>query len=177
MTSTTFARALGLAALTLVASGGAAFAARRTYVSVAGTDANVCTFAAPCRTFDRAVAMVDAGGEVIVLDSAGYGAATIGKAASIIAPAGVDAGISVFGPSSPRDGISVLAGAPTASCCAAFRSTSKGAQTGSPFGKAETSRSRTDRSQGFRRASIARRTIRRGLPCTIPWFGEAPTRR
>jgi hypothetical protein len=49
----------------------------------------------------------NAGGEVIVLDSAGYGAFSIGKAISIIAPSGVYAGISVFS----GDGIDVTAGA------------------------------------------------------------------
>src|SRR5262249_17771860 len=46
------------------------------------------------------------GGEVIVLDSAGYGPVTIAKAVSLIAPPGVYAGISVFS----GNGIDIQAG-------------------------------------------------------------------
>src|SRR5262249_26958785 len=44
---------------------------------------NACTFAAPCRTFQRAHDAVAAGGEIDVLDPAGYGALTISKSISI----------------------------------------------------------------------------------------------
>ena len=71
----------------------AASGAQRTFVASTGTDANICSVVAPCRGFARALTQTDAGGEIIVLDSAGYGAVTIDKAVSIIAPAGVYAGI------------------------------------------------------------------------------------
>jgi hypothetical protein len=103
-------RALGVLVFTSLSCSRAAVAAQRTFVSVVGTDANTCTVAAPCRTFDRARVMVEAGGEVIVLDTGGYGAATINRAVSIIAPAGICAGVSVFGPPAPDEGILVAAG-------------------------------------------------------------------
>jgi hypothetical protein len=70
---------------------------QRTFVSAAsGNDANPCTRTAPCRNFAAAIAQTQPGGEVIVLDSGGYGTVTITQAVSIVAPPGVYAGISVF---------------------------------------------------------------------------------
>jgi Right handed beta helix region len=75
-------------------------AVQRTHVSAAfGSDANTatnCTAAAPCRFFAAAMSVTDNNGEVIVLDSGGYGAVTITKSLALIAPSGVYAGISVF---------------------------------------------------------------------------------
>jgi nitrous oxidase accessory protein NosD len=79
---------------------------QRTFVSGLGSDSNPCNRTAPCRTFAQAILGTNPGGEVIVLDSAGYGAFTISKAVSIVAPPGVYAGISVFS----GDGIDVNAG-------------------------------------------------------------------
>jgi len=87
-------RAAGLAALAVVAMH--ASAAQRTFVAAAGNDSNVCSVTFPCRSFDRALTQTDPGGEIIALDSAGYGSATVNKTVSIIAPPGVYAGISVF---------------------------------------------------------------------------------
>jgi len=87
-------------ALAAVLAGGfaanAQAAAQRTFVASTGSDANACSLAFPCRSFDIAIGQTLLGGEVIVLDSAGYGPATIAQAVSIIAPPGVYAGISVF---------------------------------------------------------------------------------
>jgi hypothetical protein len=69
---------------------------QRAFVSGLGNDGNPCTRTAPCRTFAQAISQTNAGGEVVVLDSAGYGPATITQAVSITAPLGVHAGISVF---------------------------------------------------------------------------------
>ena len=55
----------------------------------------LCTISFPCRTFGAAIAQTNAGGEVIVLDSAGYGPVTITQSVSIVAAPGVYAGISV----------------------------------------------------------------------------------
>ena len=55
----------------------------RVFVAAQGSDANPCTFAAPCRTFQHAHDVVVAGGEIDVLDPAGYGAVNITKAISI----------------------------------------------------------------------------------------------
>lgn len=65
----------------------------RTWVASNGSDANSCTRALPCRNFAEAIAAVDAGGEVVALDSAGYGPVTINKSVSVIAPLGVHAAI------------------------------------------------------------------------------------
>ena len=70
--------------------------AQRTFVSSQGVDNPSCSLVAPCRQFAAAVAATSAGGEVIVMDSAGYGPVTITKSVSIVSPTGVYAGISVF---------------------------------------------------------------------------------
>ena len=82
--------------LFLFSATGAATTAQRTFVASTGNDTNPCSIAAPCRGFARAITQTSAGGEVIVLDSAGYGPVTVTKSASIIAPAGTYAGISVI---------------------------------------------------------------------------------
>jgi hypothetical protein len=68
-------------------------AAVRTWVSTSGSDANDCSRSMPCRNFGAAVTAVDAGGEVVVLDSGGYGPVTINKPVSIICPSGLFAAI------------------------------------------------------------------------------------
>ena len=57
--------------------------AARVFVSSAGSDANDCSRSSPCRTFQRAHDAVTAGGEVVALDSAGYGAVSITKSVTI----------------------------------------------------------------------------------------------
>src|SRR2546430_17304299 len=81
--------------------------AQRTFVSAAtGNDANPCNRTAPCRNFAAAIAQTQPGGEVVVLDSGGYGTVTITQAVSLVAPSGVYAGITVFG----GNGITINAG-------------------------------------------------------------------
>ena len=87
-------RALILVALTGTALGVCA-AAPRTFVASGGNDANSCSLVSPCRSFSAALAQTAAGGEIIVLDSAGYGPVVIDKAVAITAPEGVYAGITV----------------------------------------------------------------------------------
>jgi hypothetical protein len=73
-----------------------ALAAPRTYVASFGSDANTatnCAPTAPCRTLAQAQTVTDSRGEIIVLDSAGYGPITITKSLSIIAPAGLYGGV------------------------------------------------------------------------------------
>ena len=72
-----------------------AFAAQRTFVASTGNDANPCTIVQPCRSFSVALAKTAWGGEIIVLDSGGYGPVVISQAVTITAPPGVYAGISV----------------------------------------------------------------------------------
>jgi hypothetical protein len=79
---------------------------QRTFVSGLGSDSNPCSRTAPCRNFAQAISQTNPGGEVVVLDSAGYGVFAIAKAVSIIAPPGVYAGVSVFS----GDGIDINAG-------------------------------------------------------------------
>jgi hypothetical protein len=93
------ARAFGalLAAFTISAG---AVVPQRTFVSTGGNDANAasnCSLVAPCRTFDIAIGVVAANGEVVALDSGGYGRFTINKSVAVIAPPGVHAAITVFG--------------------------------------------------------------------------------
>ncbi len=80
---------------------------QRTFVSGSGSDSNPCTLSFPCRQFSSALANTLPGGELLVLDSAGYGPLTITKAVAIVVPSGVYAGVSVFS----GVGISVNAGA------------------------------------------------------------------
>jgi len=68
---------------------------QRTFVSGQGSDVAACSITAPCRSFAAAIAQTIVGGEVIVLDSAGYGPVTITQSVTITAPPGVYAGISV----------------------------------------------------------------------------------
>jgi hypothetical protein len=89
-----------------VASTDAHALSNRTFVSGNGSDSNPCSIAAPCRSFAGAIAQTSPGGEIAVLDTAGYGAVTITKAISIVNEEGVEAGITATG-----DGITVIASA------------------------------------------------------------------
>jgi len=57
----------------------------RSFVATTGNDANNCSATAACRTFPRALAVTNAGGEIVVLNSGGYGPATISQAVTISA--------------------------------------------------------------------------------------------
>src|SRR5215469_3262444 len=70
-----------------------AYARARVFVASYGDDANPCTFGSPCKTFQHAHDVVDAGGEVTAIDSAGFGPINITKAVTITSPSGVEAGI------------------------------------------------------------------------------------
>jgi len=86
------------------------FAAAKTYVSQTGSDANTsanCSRGSPCRNFAAAYTVTNAGGEIVALDSTGYGALTITKAISVTAPAGIVATVQVGG----GTGFTVAAGA------------------------------------------------------------------
>jgi len=99
----TFAFAIIVLVLSILAATDAMAAGQRSFVSGSGADVGTCTPTAPCRSFGYAITQTNSGGEVIVLDSAGYGPVTITQSVSIIAPAGVYAGISV----SSGDGITI----------------------------------------------------------------------
>jgi hypothetical protein len=97
----------------LVFSAGLAFAAMlpaasaraqnaRSFVSGRGLDTNACTLAAPCRTLAHAFSLTNAGGEIDVLDPAGYGSLTINKAISI-----VNDGVGTAGVIVPSGGVGI----------------------------------------------------------------------
>jgi len=91
-------RAWSFAGLVLMAStvgSVAAGAQSRSFVSVTGSDAANCQRATPCRTFSAAIRLTSAGGEVIALDSGGYGATGVNRSMSLIAAPGVHAAITV----------------------------------------------------------------------------------
>src|SRR5471030_2520790 len=75
-----------LAVVTVLAEGGPALAAsNRVWVSGHGDDQPSCgPPTSPCRSLQYALEHVNAGGEIDVLDPAGYGAVSISKAISIV---------------------------------------------------------------------------------------------
>jgi hypothetical protein len=87
-----------------------AHARARVFVASYGNDENPCTFGSPCKTFQQAVNVVDAGGEVTAIDSAGFGPISIGKSVTITSPPGVEAGIV---PTAGGDGIDITTAAST----------------------------------------------------------------
>jgi hypothetical protein len=89
--------AVALAAVGAMSAQDAAAQAQRTFVAPTGNDANDCSLASPCRSFARAIVQTLNNGEIIALDSGGYGAVDVNKSVSIISPDGVYAGVSVFG--------------------------------------------------------------------------------
>ncbi len=103
-------------ALTTVAIPAAA--AQRTFVhsSPIGADANAslvppCALATPCRTFNVAIGVTDPAGEVVILDTAGYGPMVINKSIKVIGPSGVYGGISALGAGiNPTTGVIINAG-------------------------------------------------------------------
>ena len=70
-----------------------AHARARVFVASYGSDSNPCTFGSPCRNFQQAVTVVDPGGEITAIDSAGFGPISINKALTITSPNGIEAGI------------------------------------------------------------------------------------
>ena len=75
---------------------------QRTFVSAQhGDDANqaatpACSVTLPCRNFNTAINAVRAGGEVVALDSGGYGSVTISKAVTLTGAAGVHAAVTAL---------------------------------------------------------------------------------
>jgi len=91
--------AAAVAAALLAISADAFALAQRTFVATTGNDANTaanCSLVAPCRSFASAMTVTAAKGEIVVLDSGGYGRVTIDKSVAILSPPGVHAGISVL---------------------------------------------------------------------------------
>src|SRR4051812_44970447 len=59
------------------------------YVAATGKDANPCTLTAPCKTLQRGVDVTSGGGELHVLNSGTYGAATIVRSLTLSGDASV----------------------------------------------------------------------------------------
>jgi hypothetical protein len=66
---------------------------QKSFVSTNGDDQNNCNRNAPCRTFSRGVQQVDPHGEVIALNSGGFGRFTADKSVTVLAAPGVFAGV------------------------------------------------------------------------------------
>lgn len=94
--------------LSLLAAGSGSAQIVRTFVSTDGIDNATCSKAAPCRTFNAAINAVNTGGEVVALESGGYGAASITGAITMIAPRGIHAAIA------PTSGAAITVNAPAA---------------------------------------------------------------
>jgi len=77
--------------------------ALRTFVASTGLDTNPCSRTSPCRSFAAALVQTSPKGEIIVLDSAGYGPVTIAQSVTITTPLGVYAGIT----NASGDGITI----------------------------------------------------------------------
>src|SRR5881409_3964821 len=84
-------------AVCILISGGAFAQNARSAVSSTGSDVNSCTVASPCRSFSTAIAHTNAGGEIIALDSAGYGPFTISSDMTVSGAPGVHAAITASG--------------------------------------------------------------------------------
>ena len=65
----------------------------RTAVSVNGSDLNSCVPASPCRTFAHAITQTNSGGEMIALDSGGFGAFTIDRPIAVLTAPGAYAAV------------------------------------------------------------------------------------
>jgi hypothetical protein len=88
-----------IALLALAFSITPAHAIFRAYLASDGNDANPCTLQQPCRLLPAALAAVDSGGEIWMLDSANYNTATvnIAKSVSILAIPGAVGGLVATG--------------------------------------------------------------------------------
>jgi hypothetical protein len=83
--------ASGVACLALAGAGEAQVP--RAFVSINGSDTNPCSAVQPCRSFNQALTVVEAGGEIVVQNSGGYSTGfTITKSVTIDA-AGVNASV------------------------------------------------------------------------------------
>jgi hypothetical protein len=74
-------------------------AVQRAFVASFGLDTNNtlnCPFVHPCRTFATAVTVVADNGEVVALDSAGYGSVILTRSIALIGAPGVYAGVAAF---------------------------------------------------------------------------------
>src|SRR5205823_6774703 len=121
-------RALCIAAA-LLCSGSVFAASQRSFVSGVGVDTNPCSRTAPCRSFATAMLVTSPNGEIVVLDSAGFGTLIITQAVAVVSPLGVHAGISAFS----GDAVTVTAGGSDIVVLRSLYINSQGASTGINF--------------------------------------------
>ncbi len=93
-------RFASLFCLALLASAPGALHAQATKIFIAsfGNDANDGSRGAPKRNLQAAHDAVAADGEIVVLDTAGYGRLTINKSVSVVVPPGVNGFVTATGP-------------------------------------------------------------------------------
>lgn len=93
------------------------------YLSQAGSDANACDRANPCRFLPAALAATNIGGEVVILDSANFNIATvtINQAVTVRAAPGVAASLQGIG---GTDALDITAAVPVTVRNLTFRDTS-----------------------------------------------------
>src|SRR5437870_3926675 len=120
---------LALLTICCIAKPGEA-ASTRVFVKSTGMDVGTCPLASPCRSFSYAMSQVSPGGEVIALDTAGYGTFTIGQSVSVFAAPGVTAFIAVTGGGT---GITISAGVFDAIVLRGLALSSAGGSTGVEF--------------------------------------------
>ena len=102
-------RPLLMAALLLLGGAGTLHAQlSKIFVASSGNDANDGSRGSPKRNFQAAHDAVAAGGQIVVLDTAGYGALNITKSLAVTVPPGVNGFVTVSGDNS---GITINAGA------------------------------------------------------------------
>ena len=80
------------------------------FVASTGSDANDGSRGSPKRSFQAAHDTVAGGGEIVALDTAGYGAVTITKSVGIIVPPGVNGFVTITATSGNPTGIFINAG-------------------------------------------------------------------
>ena len=81
--------------VTLLVSTQAFALSNRCFVKSTGLDTGTCTLSSPCRSFGYALTQVSAFGEVIALDTAGYGTFSVTQSVNVYAPNGITAFIAV----------------------------------------------------------------------------------
>ena len=113
----------------LLCSGSVFAASQRSFVSGIGVDTNPCSRTEPCRSFATAMLATSPNGEIVVLDSAGFGTLMITQAVAVVSPLGVHAGISAFS----GDAVTVTAAANDVVVLRNLYINSQGASTGITF--------------------------------------------
>jgi Right handed beta helix region len=78
-----------------------AFAREHSFVASYGNDSNACSYLEPCATFQQALSVTVAGGEITAIDSDGFGSLVINQSVTITGAPGAEANVpSVTGGSS-----------------------------------------------------------------------------